>query len=52
MKKSDEKLVWLVLDRLLLHSKPVADGWKSDFKITFTDDEREAMIKLRDELKK
>ena len=51
MKKTDEHLIWMVLYRILLHAKPIIDGWKSDFKITFTNDEKNAIGELCEYLK-
>ena len=46
LEKEELNLVAYLLQASLLHEKPYDMGWKSDYKLTYTQDERNAMIRL------
>jgi hypothetical protein len=52
MEKEDINIMRMLVDTVLFHARDEYPGWRAQFILTFTDDERLALERIRKELAK
>lgn len=52
MEKEDVNIMRMLVDSVLFHARDEYPGWRAQFILTFTDDERLALEMIRKELAK